>query len=276
MERTITWRSVKPTRNDHLGPLTAALAGLRAEGRSTPCAGADGALWLSEDAEEREEAAERCQGCPVLEACYRAGAAERWGVWGGRDRSGSKVRSKSTELDARAKGAATSSTKPAKRAAKAAAASSTKPLEGAAAAGPLAGLSTTGPESVGLAPSTRQAGTEAVLSGAEPVSAASCASCPVLVAAAASITSTESGELSAELSADPGELTGSILPPGGVGQSSELAAETGRLLDPKSSGIAASSVVSGEPLGRGHKSGHNDPRNRAKAARSRALAEVTT
>jgi len=47
-------------------------------------------LWTSEDAEERAEAALRCQPCPVLAECHRAATARprvTFGVWGGRDRT---------------------------------------------------------------------------------------------------------------------------------------------------------------------------------------------
>jgi hypothetical protein len=46
-------------------------------------------LWLSDHEPERAEAARLCIGCPVFVPCGQAAAAndERWGVWGGRDRS---------------------------------------------------------------------------------------------------------------------------------------------------------------------------------------------
>ena len=45
-----------------------------------------------EDAEQRAQAAARCQPCPVITACALAAEStrERWGVWAGRDLSPSK------------------------------------------------------------------------------------------------------------------------------------------------------------------------------------------
>lgn len=52
----------------------------------TPCKGDDWRLWISEDAAERDEAARRCTGCPVIVACYTHGDREgEVGVWGGVD-----------------------------------------------------------------------------------------------------------------------------------------------------------------------------------------------
>ena len=50
------------------------------------CADPDGG-WLSDDATERAAAAELCRGCPLTDACAEAGAAERFGVFGGLDRT---------------------------------------------------------------------------------------------------------------------------------------------------------------------------------------------
>jgi hypothetical protein len=46
-------------------------------------------LWLSDHEPERAEAARLCTGCPVLRPCRQAAEAqdERFGVWGGIDRS---------------------------------------------------------------------------------------------------------------------------------------------------------------------------------------------
>jgi hypothetical protein len=70
--------------------LTRALINLAAEGRRTHCSdpGTSG-LWLSEDEKERGEAARLCLGCPVFHPCGEAARArgERFGVWGGRDRT---------------------------------------------------------------------------------------------------------------------------------------------------------------------------------------------
>lgn len=43
------------------------------------------ALWTSDAHEERAEAAEACQACPILAPCRAAGRFERFGTWAGRD-----------------------------------------------------------------------------------------------------------------------------------------------------------------------------------------------
>lgn len=55
-----------------------------------PCIGRE--EWLSDAASDRQEAAEACTRCPVLDACQRAADAVRpsFGVWHGRDYSGRK------------------------------------------------------------------------------------------------------------------------------------------------------------------------------------------
>ena len=47
------------------------------------------ALWTSETADERAQAVEACAHCwaPLLAACGVAGEFERFGVWGGVDRT---------------------------------------------------------------------------------------------------------------------------------------------------------------------------------------------
>ncbi len=40
-------------------------------------------LWFSEERAVQLRAARLCGGCPLLEACRRLGAGERFGVWGG-------------------------------------------------------------------------------------------------------------------------------------------------------------------------------------------------
>ncbi len=58
-----------------------------------PCTYPDKApLWLSEAHEERAEAAEECQACPILDPCRAAGRFERFGTWGGRDTGAKKAR----------------------------------------------------------------------------------------------------------------------------------------------------------------------------------------
>jgi len=50
-------------------------------------------LWTSEQPEEREAAAYRCAGCPVIVPCaaYSAAARERFGTWAGVDRTPGKA-----------------------------------------------------------------------------------------------------------------------------------------------------------------------------------------
>ncbi|MGJ3507953.1 WhiB family transcriptional regulator [Enemella sp. A6] len=79
--------------NQQLGPLAARLADLVDAGGGTPCtrqagtAGSGPGLWLSDSVADRRQAAELCRGCPILTPCREAGQSERWGVWGGRDRT---------------------------------------------------------------------------------------------------------------------------------------------------------------------------------------------
>jgi hypothetical protein len=46
-------------------------------------------MWTSECEAERKQAALWCAGCPVWAECRNAAEThdERWGVWGGRDRT---------------------------------------------------------------------------------------------------------------------------------------------------------------------------------------------
>ena len=46
-------------------------------------------LWTAEHAAERALAVKWCKGCKILQLCAEAAAErdERWGVWGGVDRS---------------------------------------------------------------------------------------------------------------------------------------------------------------------------------------------
>jgi hypothetical protein len=57
------------------------------DGLSVPCH--DRSEWLSEDAEERAEAATACSWCPAKSRCAALAAAMRpeFGVWAGRDRT---------------------------------------------------------------------------------------------------------------------------------------------------------------------------------------------
>ncbi|OLP72779.1 hypothetical protein BJM39_27435 [Salmonella enterica subsp. enterica serovar Javiana] len=63
-----------------------ALDDLDATGGTWPCRNRN--EWISDDAEERAEAAEACQHCPVLEICAAVATTKPFpthGVWGGRD-----------------------------------------------------------------------------------------------------------------------------------------------------------------------------------------------
>ena len=62
--------------------LAAALAGL--EDELTICH--DDRRFMSEDADERAQAARVCRGCPIFAACAAAGEHEAWGIWAGVDR----------------------------------------------------------------------------------------------------------------------------------------------------------------------------------------------
>lgn len=56
------------------------------DGRPVPCTGLS--LPISEDADDRAVVVEfLCPRCPALVACDAAGRFERFGVWGGLDRS---------------------------------------------------------------------------------------------------------------------------------------------------------------------------------------------
>jgi Transcription factor WhiB len=70
--------------------LLRALITLAARGQRTHCSDAGSSeIWLSEHEPERAEAVKLCRGCPVIQPCGQAAEErdERWGVWGGVDRS---------------------------------------------------------------------------------------------------------------------------------------------------------------------------------------------
>ena len=54
-------------------------------GQRIPCAGSS--EWLSENRDERAEAALSCTGCPAFAPCRAAGHREAFGVWAGIDRT---------------------------------------------------------------------------------------------------------------------------------------------------------------------------------------------
>jgi hypothetical protein len=70
--------------------LNTALITMASQGGRPRCADpVDHALWTSDDQHERDIAAARCTGCQVLVLCHVVAEEreEKWGVWGGRDRS---------------------------------------------------------------------------------------------------------------------------------------------------------------------------------------------
>ncbi len=70
--------------------LTRALVAIADHGRRPRCGEPGGhEMWLSDDATERAQAARWCTGCPVLVECGAAADehGERFGVFGGRDRT---------------------------------------------------------------------------------------------------------------------------------------------------------------------------------------------
>lgn len=74
--------------------LTCALARLTDAGTLPRCGEPDAYLmWLSEDAEDRSQAARWCRGCPVLTECAAAAVelGATWGVWAGVDRSSNRA-----------------------------------------------------------------------------------------------------------------------------------------------------------------------------------------
>ncbi len=70
--------------------LTRALVDLATKGQRPRCGDpATHDYWTSDQQAEREQAACWCAGCPVLDECHAAAAAngERFGVWAGVDRT---------------------------------------------------------------------------------------------------------------------------------------------------------------------------------------------
>ncbi len=61
-------------------------------GQSVPCRQPDAYGWLSDDPDLHAAAAKACKDCPVIKLCRAAAAdsRERFGVWGGRDRTPTK------------------------------------------------------------------------------------------------------------------------------------------------------------------------------------------
>ena len=71
-----------------------ALVELADRGHATPCQGRRRDRWTSDDATDREWAASWCAGCAVLDECGSAADEhdEKFGVWGGRDRTAATTR----------------------------------------------------------------------------------------------------------------------------------------------------------------------------------------
>jgi hypothetical protein len=68
--------------------LTRALITIAARGLRTHCSDVElHHLWLSESQQERAVAARLCSGCPVFTPCGEVGQYERFGVFGGVDRT---------------------------------------------------------------------------------------------------------------------------------------------------------------------------------------------
>jgi hypothetical protein len=68
--------------------LTRALVTLASRGLRTHCSQLEiHSRWLSDSQQEREVAAKLCRSCPVLRECAEVGRYERFGVFGGVDRT---------------------------------------------------------------------------------------------------------------------------------------------------------------------------------------------
>ncbi len=84
--------------------LTRRLVDLAAQGRRSRCGEAGShELWLSDDATDRALAARWCTGCPVLVECGAAADEhdERFGVFGGVDRTPPPAKRKSAATGVR-------------------------------------------------------------------------------------------------------------------------------------------------------------------------------
>ncbi len=73
--------------------LAARVSDLADQGTPVPCAHPlAGALWTSDDHDDRKLAARACSPCPILDQCATVARRERWHVWAGRDHTGGKHR----------------------------------------------------------------------------------------------------------------------------------------------------------------------------------------
>lgn len=73
------------TRPSALAALHRVLDGLRAKQTPPPCDGDE--RFTAESPAEREQVLEACRPCPIRAACFTAGRNQKWGIWGGIDRS---------------------------------------------------------------------------------------------------------------------------------------------------------------------------------------------
>jgi hypothetical protein len=81
-------QTVRPGAREAHDRLTRALVTLAAAGLRTQCNDVElHQLWLSESQQERQVAVRLCRGCPVLRECAEVGQHERFGVFGGADRT---------------------------------------------------------------------------------------------------------------------------------------------------------------------------------------------
>lgn len=69
-----------------MDPLTRAIVELVDRKQRPPCASKPD-LWFAVNVNDRRAARHRCAPCPLLHLCWEAGQGERWGVWGGIDRT---------------------------------------------------------------------------------------------------------------------------------------------------------------------------------------------
>jgi hypothetical protein len=66
--------------------LTRALVNAASRGQRPRCGDYETSyLWLSEDEQDRKQAALLCTGCPIFQPCNDVGRHQRFGVFGGRD-----------------------------------------------------------------------------------------------------------------------------------------------------------------------------------------------
>lgn len=71
----------------------------RERGQGVPCTGPDSGLWLSDDADEQELAADRCWDCPAVLLCKQYADATKVdaGTWGGETRDPTRRESQTAD-----------------------------------------------------------------------------------------------------------------------------------------------------------------------------------